>query len=210
MSGYHQTWRIGTGVLLGLATVLTVGGLGFPDTVALFLPITFLAAIYGLVFSSFTQLSLERVITVAVWTGVGVTCTTGLLAVLGPFALVLVALPLVSSPTVIDRAFRTAEKWRIVAASHEATDPDQDDLAQAWRMSYVGLHRAADPADKVLLVEIRASLLHELEQRCEAATGPGWEETLGQVTPVDLQATARPFGPSGGHVRRTPRRRQPG
>jgi len=203
MGIYRVVWRSGMGAVAATGAVFAVLDLPAGVLLALGMCAVVLGASAAAVIRAGTRAawSMSGVLAASAVAVVGTFAVAGLLTLLGPAALLDVALLGVLSPTVLHRfpvsAPIPAPPGGARAAGVRNPPPDcstlsADQLSMCWRSSYVALQHTVLPGERLYLVETRAAVMEEFAHRNPEAF-PGWlYNTHAASTPAPfLTATSR-------------------
>jgi len=189
MGIYRVVWRSGMGAVAVVGAVFAVLDLPADVLLALGLCAVVLGASAAAVIRAGTRSawSMSGALSASAVAVVATFAVAGLLTLLGPAALLDVALLGVLSPTVLHRFPVSAP---IPPPDCSALSADQ--LSMCWRSSYVALQHTVLPGERLYLVETRAAVMEEFAHRNPEAF-PGWlYNTHAASTPAPfLTATSR-------------------
>ncbi len=164
MGWYRRGWCGGCGLVLALGLVAAL--LAVPGRALV--PLFVVPGVIGLMIALVTVQGgggarvrdrFWRVATVALMTGGASAAGAGLLALIGPSALLIGVLVAASSPFVVRRFFSKADKGTGLR------DQPTLLLCRQWQKSYEELRAEPAMARRLEIVEVRARCLDELERR---------------------------------------------
>jgi hypothetical protein len=167
MSTYRTLWNVVAGVLVAVGLGLAVTRMGAGNVAAIAIPLSGIAGLYAYLYAPVGGGGPAFVATWALRIGVGAPAAVGLIAPLGPAALVPLGLFVAGAPAVVTWVHgRYAGRTGTWAARPSfATRISDQDLVLAWQSSYDALQTTSDVATKARIVQVRTMLLDELERR---------------------------------------------
>ncbi len=164
---YRACWNAVAAVLVAIGLTLALARLGVGEVLAVSIPLAGIAALYAYLYAPAGGGGVGHVCAWALRVGIGAPAFVGLLAPLGPKALLPLAGFLVAAPSVVawlHQRYSASERTWASRPSFAARISDRD-LAMAWQSSYVALQTTTDVRAKARIVQVRTLLLDELERR---------------------------------------------
>jgi hypothetical protein len=164
---YRACWNVVAAVLVAIGLTLALARMGVAEVLAVSIPLAGIAGLYAYLYAPATGAGFGHIGSWALRVGVGAPAFVGLLAPLGPKALLPLVAFLAAAPSVVSWLHgRYGDSGRTWAArpSFAARISDRD-LAMAWESSYTALQSTTDVATKARIVQVRTLLLDELERR---------------------------------------------
>ena len=169
MSTYRACWNTVAIILVAIGLMLALATLGVAEVLAVGLPLAGIAGLYAYLYAPEDEGGVAHISRWALRVGVGAPAAVGLLAPLGPVALLPIVLLLGTAPMVVvwvQRKCEASDRAWVARPSFAARISDRD-LTLAWESSYAALQTTTDVATKARIVQVRTLLLDELERRSE-------------------------------------------
>jgi len=194
MGIYRVLWRSGMGAVAAVGAVFAVLDLPADALLALGICAVVLGASAGAAIRAGTRSVLvsSGALAASAVALLGTFAVAGLLTLLGPAALLQVALLGMLSPTMLGRLGVTAPALAHPGGDREAGAPNpppdcstlsDDQLGMCWRSSFVALHHTVLPGERLYLVETRAALLEVFAHRHPQAFTDWLHNTHAASTP---------------------------